>query len=304
MGTHLAAGRHLPDERMVAAICGASEGGILWFDSAHNYARGQAEIALSQALSLPSFRAPLPKVQTKIGFPDIDLGLDRVAAQRVLRERYPALDGPVSPFLERGGHCLDVRFLRAALEASLRRLAPVKPHRVLVHNPETQLCGDNRSQVLARLLDAFELLEACTQTGALGGYGLATWQGLCVPPEHPQHIPLAHLCSLMQASSSVYSGFKTVMLPLNVAMRDAAEVPTQQVGRCLMPAIRAAYELGLEIQISSPLAQGSGTRETHGRPSLVRILEEPLVSTVFVTMWSPAHLAENLDRARDHGPPC
>ncbi len=89
------------------------------------------------------------------------------------------------------------------------------------------------------------------------------------------------------------------MLPLNASMRDAAEVPTQAVGGRLLPAIRAAHELGLEVQLASPLAQGDGVRDAQGRPGLGRILAEPLVSTVFVTMWSHAHLTANLEQARD-----
>lgn len=300
MGTHVSADRCLSRESMTAAIRQAVKGGILWFDSAHNYANGLAESALGEALLSPDTLLLAPRVQTKIGFPDFNLGLDSVVAEAALQKRYPALDGPVQPLLERGGHCLAPRFLRVTLEDSLRRLGPIKPHRVLIHNPETQFCGDNRAKVIAGLLEAFELLETCVSEGTIGGYGLATWRGLCVPPGHPLHIPLEYICRLTQATSGSQHGFRAVMLPLNATMRDAAELPSQPVGDSLLPAILAAYELGLEVQVASPLAQGLEVHDAMGGLSLSRILGEPFISTVFVTMWSPNHLSANIVQARRH----
>ena len=297
MGTYIPGGRLLAVDQLQAAIRLASDLGVRSFDTAHSYANGQSERCLGSVMGHLDPRMGSPKVQTKIGFPDIDLGADSAAADKLLRHRYPGVVGPLIPILERGGHCLDLEFLNATVKESIHRLAPLKPSRVLIHNPETQLLGDNRTQVLQRLQNAFELLEGLTQSEAIGGYGIATWQGLCVPQKHPLHLSLNELCELAQSANGGQSGFKTVMLPLNTKMKAGADLPTQLVNGRLLPAIVAAYELGLEVQVSSPLSQGELVTGTNVKSVLSFALGHPYVSSAFVTMWSSIHIRANLEFA-------
>ncbi len=276
--------------------------GVRSFDTAHSYANGQSERCLGKTIGSLDWGIFSPKVQTKIGFPDIDLGMDSAVAEKILRNRYPAVVGKLNPLLERGGHCLDLEFLNAAVQESIQRLKPLKPSRVLIHNPETQLFGHNRIQVMKRLRSAFDLLEGITQSGAIEGYGIATWQGLCVPPEHSLHISLLELCELANSANSARSNFKTVMLPLNSKMKAGANLPTQLVNGRLLPAIIAAHELGLEVQISSPLSQGELPAGTDVNSMLSFALSHRCVTSVFVTMWSPTHIRANLEFARSLAP--
>ena len=271
--------------------------GVRSFDTAHSYANGQSERCLGRVFGLLDPGVEAPKVQTKIGFPDIDLGADAEAADTLLRHRYPEVVGSLNPLLARGGHCLDPEFLNVAVQESIYRLAPLKPSRVLIHNPETQLLGDNRAQVLQLLRSAFELLEGLTQSRSIGGYGIATWQGLCVPRNHPSHLSLSELCELAQSANGGQSGFKTVMLPLNTKMKAGADLPTQLVNGRHLPAIVAAYELGLEVQLSSPLSQGELSTSGDVQSSLSFALSHPYVCSAFVTMWSPIHMRANLEYA-------
>lgn len=298
MGTHLPGGRHLTVDQLQTAMRLAYDLGVRSFDTAHSYANGQSERCLGRSIGPLDQGIWVPKVQTKIGFPDIELGMDSAAADKLLRNRYPAVVGQLKPLLERGGHCLDLEFLNAALKESIQRLSPMKPFRVLIHNPETQLLEDNRPQVLQRLHSAFELLEGFTQSGAIGGYGIATWQGLCVPPEHSLHLSLENLCELAHSVNGARSGFKTVMLPLNGKMKDGANLPTQLVNGKLLPAIVAAYELGLEVQVASPLSQGELAKCADVNSMLSFALNHPYVSSAFVTMWSPIHIRANLQLAK------
>ncbi len=297
MGTHVSGGRILSVDQLQAAMRLAYDLGVRSFDTAHSYANGQSERCLGRVFGPLDPGMEAPKVQTKIGFPDIDLGADSEAADTLLRHRYPEVVGSLNPLLERGGHCLDLEFLNAAVQESIYRLAPLKPSRVLIHNPETQLLGDNRAQVLQLLRSAFELLEGLTQSRAIGGYGIATWQGLCVPPNHPLHLSLSELCELAQSANGGQSGFKTVMLPLNTKMKAGADLPTQLVNGRHLPAIVAAYELGLEVQLSSPLSQGELSTSADVKSGLSFALSHPYVSSAFVTMWSPIHMRANLEYA-------
>lgn len=300
MGTHVSGGRILSVDQLQAAMRLAYDMGVRSFDTAHSYANGQSERCLGRVFGLLDPGMEAPKVQTKIGFPDIDLGADAKAADTLLRHRYPEVVGSLNPLLARGGHCLDAEFLNVAVQESIYRLAPLKPSRVLIHNPETQLLGDNRAQVLQLLRSAFELLEGLTQSRSIGGYGIATWQGLCVPRNHPSHLSLSELCELAQSANGGQSGFKTVMLPLNTNMKAGADIPTQLVNGKLLPAIDAAHELGLEVQVSSPLCQGESVIGTDGSSGLSLALSHPFVSSAFVTMWSPAHILTNLGCARSY----
>ena len=302
MGTQVAGGRRLTVDQLQAAIQLAYDLGVRSFDTAHSYANGQPERCLGRVIGSLDPRMGPPKVQTKIGFPDIDLGANSASAAKLLRHRYPAVVGSLNPLLERGGHCLDLEFLNAAVQESIQRLAPLKPSRVLIHNPETQLLGDNRDQVSQRLYSAFELLEGLTQSGAIGGYGIATWQGLCVHPKHPLHLSLNELCELAQSTNGGQSGFNTVMLPLNVKMKAGADLPTQLINGRLLPAIVAAHELGLEVQVSSPLSQGELVTDTDVKSGLSFALSQPYVSSAFVTMWSSIHVRANLGFANSLAP--
>ncbi len=302
MGTHVPSGRLLSIDQLQAAVRLAYDLGVRSFDTAHSYANGQSERCLGRVIGPLDPGMGSPKVQTKIGFPDIDLGADSAAAVKLLRHRYPAVVGSLNPLLERGGHCLDLEFLNAAVQESIHRLAPLKPFRVLIHNPETQLLGDNRTQVSQRLQSAFELLEGLTQSGTIGGYGIATWQGLCVPQKHPLHLSLNELCELAQSANGGQSGFKTVMLPLNTKMKAGADLPTQLVNGRLLPAIVAAYELGLEVQVSSPLSQGDLVTSADVKFGLSFALSHPYVSSAFVTMWSSIHIRANLGFANSLAP--
>ena len=89
MGTYIPVGRLLAIDQLQAAIRLACDLGVRSFDTAHSYANGQSESCLGSVMGRLDPRMESPKVQTKIGFPDIDLGADSAAADKLLRHRYP-----------------------------------------------------------------------------------------------------------------------------------------------------------------------------------------------------------------------
>jgi predicted aldo/keto reductase-like oxidoreductase len=96
-------------------------------------------------------------------------------------------------------------------------------------------------------------------------------------------------------------------LPVNLAMPEAARLPTQLLGRHLVPLLEAADALGVGVVASAPLMQG---RLTDGLPAEMRDLlpgcrtdaqralrfaaSLPAVCTVLAGMRRREHVAENV----------
>ena len=102
--------------------------------------------------------------------------------------------------------------------------------------------------------------------------------------------------------------FRAVQLPVNLAMPEAARLPTQPLGRKQVPLLEAADALGVGVVVSAPLMQGrltSGLPEemhslfpgcaTDAQRALRFAASLPGVSAVLAGMRHPSHLTENLD---------
>src|SRR5205085_3136019 len=98
--------------------------------------------------------------------------------------------------------------------------------------------------------------EERAAAGEIAAYGCATWTGLRVPPDHRQHLTLADLVALAREVGGTAHHFRVVQLPINLAMPEAARLPTQPLGRKLVTLLEAAEALGLGVVASAPLMQG------------------------------------------------
>ena len=106
-----------------------------------------------------------------------------------------------------GVHCMAPSFLEDQLSRSLANLGVEAVDVYYVHNPESQLAaGVDRATFEARLVDAFEALERATDAGRIGAYGVATWDGLRVPPEDPAHLGLERLLELAEEARERVGG--------------------------------------------------------------------------------------------------
>jgi aryl-alcohol dehydrogenase-like predicted oxidoreductase len=209
--------------------------------------------------------------------------------------------------LVRGGHSIAPRFLARQLAKSRANLGLHTIDIYYVHNPEEQLLTVDRATFSRRMRAAFVLLEERAAAGEIAGYGCATWTGFRVPPEHRQHLALAMLVALAREVGGTAHHFRAIQLPLSLAMPEAARVPTQPLGRQLVPLLEAADALGIGVVASAPLMQG---RLTSGLPDeLHELFPEcttdaqralrftaslPGVNTVLAGMRRREHLVENL----------
>ena len=101
--------------------------------------------------------------------------------------------------------------------------------------------------------------------------------------------------------------FRAVQLPVSLAMPEAARLPTQPLGRKLVPVLEAADALGLGVVASAPLMQGRlaaglppemhelfPTCSTDAQRALRFASSLPGVATVLAGMRTIEHVRENL----------
>jgi aryl-alcohol dehydrogenase-like predicted oxidoreductase len=213
--------------------------------------------------------------------------------------------------LVRGGHAITPRYLAHQLAQSRANLGLKTIDLYYIHNPEEQLLAVDRATFRQRMRLAFALLEERAAAGEIAGYGCATWTGFRVAPDHKQHLALAELIALARDVGGTTHHFRAVQLPVSLAMPEAARLPTQPLGRKLVPLLEAADALGVGVVASAPLMQG---RLTAGLPPEVHELfpacttdaqralrfaaSLPGVSVALAGMRRTEHLAENLQAWR------
>ncbi len=313
MGTYLGDCTDDHDAAYSRTVRSAIGAGINLFDTAINYRCQRSERAVGravvEAIAAGEVRRDELIVCSKGGYVALD------GEPPASREAYAAwleefiyTPGLVArDQLVRGGHSIAPRFLAAQLERTRENLGLATVDIYYLHNPEEQLLAVDRATFQQRLRAAFALLEERACTGEIAAYGCATWTGLRVAPDHKQHLTLAELVALARDVGGTTHHFRAVQLPVSLAMPEAARLPTQPLGRKLVPLLEAADALGIGVVASAPLMQG---RLTAGLPEEMHTLfpecitdaqralrfaaSLPGISAVIAGMRTGEHLAENL----------
>ena len=313
VGTYLGDCTDADDAAYMSAIRAAIAAGVNVIDTAINYRCQRSERAVGRAVAdaIGANEAARDELVlcTKGGYVAFD------NAPPETREAYDAwlerelFDTNIVDRKElvRGGHCIAPKFLARQLARSRTNLGVDAIDLYYVHNPEEQLLAVDHVTFRQRMRAAFVLLEERAATGEIAGYGCATWTGFRVPPEHRQHLSLAALVGLAREVGGTLHHFRAVQLPVNLAMPEAARIPTQMLGRHLVPLLEAADALGVAVVASAPLMQG---RLTEGLPAEMRELlpgcstdaqralrftaSLPAVRTVLAGMRRREHVTENI----------
>ncbi|HEX9484257.1 MAG TPA: aldo/keto reductase [Gemmatimonadaceae bacterium] len=313
LGTYLGECTDAEDDRYRKSIREALGSGINVIDTAINYRCQRSEravgSALSEALSAGEIRRDEVLVCSKGGYVALDgePPTSREAYETFLEETL-FVPGLITPNdLARGGHSIHPRFLMMQLERSMENLGLDCIDLYYLHNPEEQLLAVDQATFRGRLRTAFELLEERAMSGAIGGYGCATWLGLRVPPDNRQHLSLSDLVALARDIGGPGNHFRVVQLPFGLGMPEAARNPTQRLGGKLVPLFEAAEALGLGVVVSGPLMQGRlvadlpdevralfPTCTTDAQRSLRFAASLSAVSTVLTGMRRTEHVRENV----------
>ena len=314
VGTYLGDCTNEDDEAYTSTVHAAITAGVNLFDTAINYRCQRSERALGraivEAIASGEVRRDELVVCSKGGYVALDNeppasreAYDAWMERELLTPGILDRDG-----LVRGGHSIAPRFLAYQLAKSRANLGLQAIDIYYVHNPEEQLLAVDRATFHARVRAAFALLEERAEAGEIAGYGCATWSGFRVAPDHRQHLTLAELIALAREVGGTAHHFRAVQLPVSLAMPEAARLPTQPLGRKMVPLLEAADALGVGVVASAPLMQGHLTKglppevhalfpgcTTDAQRALRFTASLPGVSAVLAGMRSAAHLTENLD---------
>lgn len=309
IGTYLGQPDDETDRRVTDAIVESVRHGLNLIDTAINYRFMRGERCVREALTRLFATGEVVReelmVCTKGGFVPARDRVGWFRREYVENDRFSIQPSD----LVAGSHCLHPQYLHDQIERSLDNLGLETVDVYYIHNPENELAEIGRDTLYEKLLNAFEVAEAAVSAGKIRAYGIATWNCLRVPPHHPYYLDLAHVKDLArQASPAGTDHFQFIQFPLNAAMREGLETPTQPIDATLVPTLEAAQKLGLNAIASAAIAQGkaigqlpapiSSQLADTGLKAAGQALQFtrscPGLLCALVGMKTPAHVAENL----------
>jgi aryl-alcohol dehydrogenase-like predicted oxidoreductase len=204
-----------------------------------------------------------------------------------------------------GSHAMSSAFLADQFARSQKNLGLQSIDLMYLHNAaDAQLPVVGHDEFYARLEKAFGFYETMRKSGALGAFGLATWDCLRVPRSEAGHLSLEEVVRLAEKVGGTDHGFRYVQYPFNLAMPEAARLRTQVVGGERLTLFDAARKLGVAVFTSVPLFQGQLAREgpsaeslSSAQTALQFARSAPGTLGALVGQKTPEHLAENLKLA-------
>jgi aryl-alcohol dehydrogenase-like predicted oxidoreductase len=310
VGTYLGEPDDATDAAYAEALRTALALGTNLVDTAANYRAQRSERVIGRTLAelfeAGDVRRDEIVLCSKAGYLPFD-GRYPTDPSRFFYETYekPGLLAPAE--IVAGGHSLAPAYLRHQIARSRENLRVETIDLYYLHNPESQLTAVPRPEVMARIGRAFHVLEEAIETGAIGAYGVATWNGFRVAPNAREYLALADLVELAEREVGPNHHFRAVQLPCNLAMTEAVTARVQKVGAEFGSLVEAADHHGIMVIASASLLQGKlagplpavlarameGCR-TDPQRALQFVRSSPGVTTALVGMRRRAHVEENL----------
>lgn len=259
IGTWMGDTSSATDLRYVETLVHAASRGINVFDTAINYRHMLAERCVGKAVQR-LVNSGIPRqgllIASKGGYITHDAAGSRNWDDYVRQEYLEP--GLISAAEMSRAHAINPRFIRHQIERSRDNLKLETVDIYYLHNPEEALAGLGAKASRQRLTETFAILEEAVAAGKIGCYGLATWDGLRVAKHDPRHLSLATaVAAARDAAGSGEHHLAVIQLPFNIRDHQAATLPTQRVGRALLPALQAAEALGLYVMTSASVLQGA-----------------------------------------------
>ena len=259
LGTYLGSEDAATDRGYEECVAIALSSSVNVFDSAINYRGQKSERAIGRALSAAFARGAAARdevfVATKGGYLPHDSD-DPRDPRRYVQETFLATGIAPRSEIAGGGNCIAPGYLEDQIERSRGNLGLETIDLYYLHNIESQRSAVDARTFRTRLVRAIEALERAVDSGKIARWGLATWDGLRVPPEHPEHLSLAETRKAAEEVAGADHHFAAVQLPNNIAMAQAVAYPSQETGEVRLPALSAASKLGLAAFGSASLLQG------------------------------------------------
>ena len=314
IGTYLGECDDADDASYATAIRAALEHGINVIDSSINYRCQRSERVVGNTLRAAIADGVVKRdeviICTKGGYVPLD-GAPPQTRDDYLEylQRMFVDPGIVAPEdVVGGGHSLSPSFITHQIKASQANLGVRTLDVYYLHNPEQQLDSVQPARLRTILRRAFVLLEERVESGDIGCYGCATWNGFRTPPDTRGHLDLSEIVGIARDVGGDDHHFRVVQLPINLAMSEAIRLPTQRLGgRRVLPLLHATAELGISVVASASLMQSRLTTElpapvrdsfpalaTDAQRALAFVRSLPGVTCALVGMRTLAHVAENV----------
>jgi aryl-alcohol dehydrogenase-like predicted oxidoreductase len=309
LGTYLGDEDAATDRGFEESVAAALSRGVNVFDSAINYRGQRSERAIGRALARAVREGTAAReevfVSTKGGFLPHDSEDPRDPRRYILDTFVESGLAPRDEIV-RGGHCLWPAYLADQIDRSRANLGLEAVDLYYLHNVETQRAAVDSATFRRRLRDAARVCEEAVSAGKIGFWGLATWDGLRVPPEHPEHVSLEETIAIAREVAGDAHHFAAVQMPFNLAMAQAVAYPSQVAGGERVPALSAAARLQLAAFGSASLLQGRLAADlpeeileafpeaaSGGQRALQFSRSAPGMTVSLVGVSTPAHAADN-----------
>jgi aryl-alcohol dehydrogenase-like predicted oxidoreductase len=317
IGSYLGEANDADDHAYEQAIGRAISVGVNLIDTAINYRGQRSERAIGALLQkvIASGDASRQEIVlcSKGGYIPLEPNppVTREAYQAYVKREFLDQEILRSEEIVAGGHSLAPRFLRYCLAKSRQNLGVRTIDVYYLHNPEQQCGMIAPAELMRRIRAAFVMLEEACSRGEIGVYGLATWDGFRVPPEHQSHLGLKQIVELAHEVAGESHHFRVIQMPISLAAPEAIQASTQPLNGRRMTPLAAATELGLGVVASATLMQGrlaSGLPDSLHDPfprcgsdsqrAIEFVRSIPGVTSALVGMKGAGHVDENLGGVR------
>jgi aryl-alcohol dehydrogenase-like predicted oxidoreductase len=318
IGTYLGECDDADDVSYTTTVRAALEAGINVIDSSINYRCQRSERTVGKALRTAIDAGLVARdeviICTKGGYIPLESSAPATRDDYLAYLQRTFVDSGIvsAEDVVGGGHSLSTSFLAHQIGASQANLGVQTLDVYYLHNPEQQLDSVQPARFRTIMRRAFAFLEERVESGDIGCYGCATWNGLRTAPDTRGHLDLSELVGIARDVGGDDHHFRVVQVPINLAMSEAVRVPTQRLGtRRVVPLLQAAAESGVSVVASATLMQA---RLTSGLPTALRdsfpslstdaqraiafVRSLPGVSCALVGMRSLDHLDENIGAAK------
>lgn len=259
LGTYLGNEDSATDRGFEESIGVALRCGVNVFDSAINYRGQRSERAIGRALARAIREGGAARdeifVSTKGGYLPHDAEDPRDPRRYILETFVESGLAPRSEIAP-GGNCVAPGYLRDQIDRSRENLGLETIDLYYLHNVEAQRTSVDPAAFRQRLRVAAEVLEEAAAEGKIGSWGLATWDGLRVPPEHPEHLSMKATLEIAGEAGGGRHHFAAVQMPFNLAMAQAVAFSSQEAEGGRISALAAAASLDLAVFGSASLLQG------------------------------------------------
>jgi aryl-alcohol dehydrogenase-like predicted oxidoreductase len=309
MGAYTGATDDEGDRQYREAVKEAVRSGINVIDCAINYRHMRSERALGEGLRalFDSGEAARDEVfiMTKGGYLPFDASVPRNVEEHFKRT-YVEPGILAAEDIVGGSHSIAPKFLEDQLSRSLANFGLKACDVYFLHNIEAQLDEVTPETLNERLRAAFTFLEQKVAEQRIGLFGVATWNGLRVPPDSPHHLSLERMLGIAEEVGGKEHHFRVLQFPFNLGMLEALTTPTQMMGDKLVSLLGAAATAGMMVVTSVPLLQGQVLNHipgnftdrmpgltTQAQRAIQLVRSTPGILAPLVGMKSLEHVREN-----------